>query len=178
MNKAILLSVRPYWAYLIWKLIKTLELRKIVPKFINLNAYIYVTIRPQDLKKIPEEHREMVKSWLGKVPMRFWFDEYEEIEYETIDDYSGDLEDVCYNNKNYEQIVKKACLDYELVKEYSKGKYLYAWHIKNLEIFDEPMELSNFYKIPKSIKGYPENYIKMDLERMLDNPLKVTNLFM
>ena len=62
MIKAILLSVRPYWAYLIWKLLKTLEMRKRVPKWLNLLTFIYVTIRPQDLKKIPEEHREMVKS--------------------------------------------------------------------------------------------------------------------
>ena len=148
MSKAILLSVRPYWAYLIWKLLKTLELRKIVPKFINSLVYIYVTIRPQDLKKIPEEHREMVKSWMGKVPMRFWFDEYDKLLY---------VKDRFYK-KSYEWSYKQqrqSCLTDEEIHLYGEGKDLYAWHIKNLEIFDKPKALREFYTWNESYEQCP-----------------------
>ena len=32
------------------------------------------------------------------------------------------------------------------LKEYGKGKDLYAWHIKNLDIFSEPMKLGELLK--------------------------------
>ena len=160
MSKAILLSVRPFWAYLIWKLLKTLELRKIVPKFINMFVYIYVTITPQDLKKIPEEHREMVKSWMGKVPMRFWFDEYSETSFDYIihlDDVNGvdeDDYDGCdiygrpnpLNDNLMNDYLSQFMISYNNFINYVGNKKAYAWHIKNLEIFDEPMELSDFAK--------------------------------
>lgn len=42
--------------------------------------------------------------------------------------------------------LKKLCLTYDEVENYGKGKDLYTWHIKKLEIFDEPKELSEFYR--------------------------------
>lgn len=40
----------------------------------------------------------------------------------------------------------KICMTYEEMLNYGNGKDLYAWNIRSLEIFDEPMELSDVYK--------------------------------
>ena len=45
--------------------------------------------------------------------------------------------------------LKKLCLTYDEVENYGKGKDLYTWHIKQLEVFDEPKELSEFYQFKK-----------------------------
>lgn len=44
-------------------------------------------------------------------------------------------------------VEERACLEFEEIETYlSKNDYKgYAWHIENLKIFDEPMELSEFY---------------------------------
>ena len=45
-----------------------------------------------------------------------------------------------YHHKNMPRFTE------EEVINYGKGKDLYAWHIKKLEIFDELKSLSDFYK--------------------------------
>ena len=54
-----------------------------------------------------------------------------------------------------------------------KINHLYAWHIKNLEIFDEPMELSDFKKADyyaTSVYFYippikaPQSYMYVEVE--------------
>ena len=41
--------------------------------------------------------------------------------------------------------IDKACISYEELLDYGKGKPLYAWHIDNLQIVDEPIELGELY---------------------------------
>ena len=67
----------------------------------------------------------------SKVVCRFWFDEYDVIEYDS---------------EQHKSILNKSCLTLDQVNNYSKGQDLYAWHIKRLEIFPEPKELGEFYK--------------------------------
>jgi hypothetical protein len=74
----------------------------------------------------------------GKVVCRFWFDEYEKMN----TDYSMWV----ITPKRNEEILKEACLSWEEADKYSKHKPLYAWHLKNLEIFPEPKELGEFYR--------------------------------
>ena len=108
--------------------------------------YLYCTNRPQDLKKIPEEHREMVKSWMGKIPMRFWFDKYIAYQFYKDDNtyFPKRPEDFGYGA---EEVLKRLCLTRDEFKAYGRYKDLYAWHIKRLEIFDKPMELRDFTTI-------------------------------
>lgn len=50
----------------------------------------------------------------------------------------------CY--KNQEEIMEKSKLDVNKFFDYLQGKNGYAIHIKNLNIFDEPKELSKYSK--------------------------------
>ena len=59
---------------------------------------------------------------------------------------SFDLDDVerfTANNVS-EEILKKSCLANEEISNYLKEKNGYGWNIKNLEIFDKPMNLFDF----------------------------------
>lgn len=165
MNKALMISIQPQHAVNILNGDKTLELRTWIPKDFKGWVYIYCT---KGVGKTKYHHLYNLTSYNngktlfsithhnkyslvpdgflnGKVVARFWFDEYEEIK----ERFNGD-----------EYIIEKLdelCLsDYE-VKEYLGNKKGYAWHIEQLEIFDEPKQLSEFYV---TNKGLTYKYIK------------------
>ena len=96
----------------------------------------------------------------SKVVCRFWFDEWEEIirtDYFRADGDTGFIPMMKSNGETYnERIIirfrenyeydecKESGLTTEQLKSYGKGKDLYAWHIKQLKIFDKPKELGEF----------------------------------
>lgn len=95
----------------------------------------------------------------GKVVARFWFDETYYIK-QAVNVYGDELNQISiYDNngwkapKEQQEILKQLCLTEQEVLDYVKGKDLYAWHIKKLEIFDKPMELSEF-----SVERPPQSY--------------------
>lgn len=45
------------------------------------------------------------------------------------------------------EIVDKTAMTFQEIIDYGKGKNLYCWHIENLQVFDVPMELSEFYQV-------------------------------
>lgn len=55
------------------------------------------------------------------------------------------------------QLVGMACLTEEELHEYANGKYCYAWHISELEIYDKPKELSKFFTADKEAIRHCEN---------------------
>lgn len=146
MSKAILLSVQSQHALNILDGRKTLELRKSVPKDFKGWVYVYVTkskpyieYADYDGEKCFYEEIRNVPEWNinGTIPFRFWYDEYDTVEYITDFDFEG-----------YEDGLNHLlCLNDEQISNYGNCKDLYAWHIKKLEIFDKPMQLSDFRKI-------------------------------
>ena len=158
--KAILLSIRPEHAYNILNGNKTLELRKSVPKGFVGWVYVYVTKAKPAIVWHPTDcvwsnweeisHDDDIYGlwdWKelaqlnGTIPFRFWFDEYETYTYKKhgLERYT----DVAEYDIKYDEL-EKLQLDYREVEKYGQGKTLYAWHIKNLQIFDEPIALSEF----------------------------------
>ena len=95
----------------------------------------------------------------GKVAFRFWFDEYAEINpNQTIFESHTIYYEQYDNSYPDEDIEQSGVIDIEHLEEitqvsledmqkYSKGKYIYGWHMNKLEIFDEPKELSEFYRL-------------------------------
>lgn len=96
----------------------------------------------------------------GKVAARFWFDEHKEYWFEEY--FYGYVSQRTTFLKKDEEALKKLCLTYKEIEEYGKvwatpcnyADVLYAWHIKQLEIFDTPKELCEFkvklkYKSPR-----------------------------
>ena len=154
MTKSLMLSIQPKHLINILNGYKTLELRKTVPKDFKGWVYIYCTKGKYYLGKnhdgniglynIPAfGHYNKGGDLNGKVVARFWFDEYIKLDYgETYSD------EFYWRNSiiSGKELEKATCLSQYDIVDYGKGKDLYAWHIKKLEIFSEPMELSKFYR--------------------------------
>ena len=152
MNKAILISIRPEHLVNILNGTKTLELRKSVPKDFKGWVYIYCTKGRKDvLYKYKDKYytnhyltfTDCVEVLNSKVVAMFWFDDYIKLDYE--DTYSDEF---YWRNSiiSGKELEKATCLSQYDIVDYGKKKPLYAWHIKQLEIFDTPKELSEFYK--------------------------------
>lgn len=166
MNKALMISIQPQHAVNILNGKKTLELRTWIPKGYVGWVYVYVTKGKSYLGKnidgdyglynIPHfGNFNKVGDLNGLVAFRFWFDGYDTLEYIHQwggSDYIGnDGVDSIGSWRVDGSYLDNLCLDYQDVLDYGfrekpkpHQKTLYAWHIKKLEIFDEPKELSEF----------------------------------
>lgn len=191
MNKELLIPIKPEHLVNILNGKKILELRTWIPKdykgWVNIyctktGLYELIHHKRVDLDFLGLYDREEYYSLFdrriqfdrfgeilnGKVVARFWFDEYDiykygEISYPYIEDYY-------FFNEDLESL----CLTYEEVREYGKGKTLYAWHIKDLEIFDKPKDLREFYvlyggeesiyPLKKAPQSYQFVYVKENLK--------------
>lgn len=124
MSKAVMISIKPKWCEKIANGEKTVEVRKTKPTLQPpFKCYIYCT-KP-----------------IGKVIGEFVCDKIEKF---TV----GSLQ--C------DDMEKSACLSYTEMIDYiykpeeldgKTVKFAHGWHISNLKIYDEPKELSEFYKI-------------------------------
>ena len=173
--KALILSVRHEHAYNILNGDKTLELRKSVPKCFKGWVYVYVTkgkplltyvINEWCLTKYGTKMSPNGKVFTanGTIPFRFWFDEYEKIIFDYMNDLKSNGE--VLDTGSYEYYItlgqlKDLCLTYEELIDYGKGNDLYAWHIKDLDIFPKPMQLSEFYKTDSK---YIQDYERLVLD--------------
>lgn len=132
MNKAILLSIKPYLCHLIANGVKTIEIRKTKPKLKPpFKCYMY-----QTLPKYGD-----------------WNERDGRVIGEFICDYISKLlpvGDIVYCSE-----YKKSCLSVDKIKEYAKGKQLYGWHISNLKIYDKPKELSEFKRYNRTEENSP-----------------------
>lgn len=168
MTKSLMISIQPQHALNILNGKKTLELRTWIPKDYVGWVYVYVT---KGVKNVLHKYKDKyytnhyltftdsLEALNSKVAFRFWFDDYET--------YNHDNHGVCLYTDIAEYNVmygdlEKLCLDYREIEHYGKGKDLYAWHIKQLEIFDTPKELSEFYKIDVK-KELPNEYYLRDV---------------
>lgn len=152
--KAILLSIRPEHLVNILNGKKTVEIRKSkLP--LNVPVYLYCTKgKPQlgchtvyksNIRSNENGIRVFTKLgtlskkdyFNGKVVAKCIFSEVDN--YELTYKFNGDWAYLIP-----EEDLKKTCLPYEEVEAYGDPKPLYFYHITNLEIFNEPKELSEF----------------------------------
>jgi predicted transcriptional regulator len=193
--KAILMSIRPQYLINILNGNKTRELRKSVPT--NFVGWVYLNCtkgKPYlafesvdyddsfghsatdcgySIQNNIDDFDKLESEILnGKIVARFWFDEYETVSLQLVDK-SGYDEDRLYDYEtqklSIDELLLKTCLEYEELHNYLDNKeYGYAWHIKNLEIFYKPMELSEFavfdgweyYELLKAPQSWQYVYIK------------------
>jgi len=174
MTKSLMISIQPKHLVNILNGNKTLELRKTVPKDFKGWVYIYVSRGKDRLSVVHDD--EICKTYYylnstwgrelnGEVFARFWFDEYIAYKYYKDDNsyFAKRPQDFGYGA---EEVLKRLCLSRDEFKAYGKGKDLYAWHIKKLEIFDKPKELGEFYKSKitdlLSVSKVKSAYIQLD----------------
>lgn len=150
--KSILLSIRPEWVAKILNEEKTIEVRKQFPKDYVGWVYIYCS---KDSKNILCHYydghwfttKDKNNNWKmcmnGKVIARFWCDKVEEMLNYGLARRSEIM---------MKELLKKSCLtmnelnEYAPHKEYKENDFIYAIHISQLEIFDRPKYLTEYYK--------------------------------
>ena len=147
--KAVLMSIQPKWCELIASGKKTVEVRKTKPKLETpFKVYIYETQGRTETPFVDEEGHHIFKgrgqvigefvcymigktSWIKSPDQPWWVDGYDE----------------------------ESCLTNRELYEYSKGDIFYEWHITDLVIYDEPMELGEFLiyceNCRKKFVGFP-----------------------
>lgn len=201
-EKAILLSIKSKHVLNIINGKKTLELRRTVPKDFKGWVYIYVTkeLPPLMVDKTNKEEPYFVpieynfsKKWKeecekdymnlnGLVVGRFWLDNITEYSIEKWSDQEIviPLDTLTITRDTMKNFLSDTCLTFNEIWDYAKPskytpekqKFIYAWQIKKLEIFDTPMELSKFYVYRKEIiytNPFYEDYVKTKLTKAPQN---------
>ena len=131
MSKAVLISIRPKWVEKIASGEKTIEIRKTRPKLETpFRCYIYCT-----------QSGVALGAWgkHGKVIGEFTCDRIDEYGDDTI--FSFRHEDYARWN---DFDLDRACMHPEDFQNYANGKWLYGWHISDLQIYDTPRDLDSF----------------------------------
>nr|DAP33695.1 MAG TPA: helix-turn-helix domain-containing protein [Caudoviricetes sp.] len=162
--KAVLRSVKPFWLYLILTGKKTIEVGKSCPRAKDWNKVVemYCSKDMRSFNRIPEEDKEWMHKYLGKVACRFvceWVGEYES---NFSSECDGEIREVFYDPDDNERIAPiiaevgdkcglmwRACMSWKELRAYmgDDPKTLYAWYITELKIYDKPKELRKFYKV-------------------------------
>ena len=129
--KYVLISIRPKWCELIASGEKTIEVRKTCPKIETpFKCYIYCT--------------QSGKYTDGKSVKNIWLNRGTDNRFIGNGKVIGEF--VCdgvYQNISFD--CAGSCVSVSELKKYANGKPLYGWHISELEIYDKPRELSDFY---------------------------------
>lgn len=141
--KSVLISIQPKWCELIASGRKTIEVRKTRPKMETpFKCYIYCTsVKKLNLEEYCRVHISTggtIDDWCDKVIGEFVCDYITTIFYDSDIRYGED-----FPERVIQGIIDSNVSCTEL-KEYSNGKDIYGWHISNLKIYDEPLELSEF----------------------------------
>ena len=105
-------------------------------------VYLYCSKDMRSFNRIPEQHREKYRKYLGTVGAKFACYEIEDILYLLESDL------VMTFLPKYTSPAG-SCLTSEELLQYGKGKPLYGWHISDLKIYDKPRELGEFKKPDK-----------------------------
>ena len=167
--KSILISIKPKWVAKILNGEKTIEVRKnkalasAIQKLIDENGYadIYVYCSKSNTQYLIGSKNKVceiltksagatfspnIDKYIGNGKVIFKFRCYK---VGVIHDFIESLEETEPSNRhitisNQEELLSKSCLTKEEIKTYGGN---YAIHINDLEIFDKPKELSEFYKV-------------------------------
>lgn len=157
--KSVLISIRPKWCELIASCKKTIEVRKTRPKIeAPFKVYIYCTharnpIRDSGRILMYEDDLALTNRWgQGKLvenPCGTMMEGEFFLNGKVIGEFVCDcITGAMANNgiQTYYNGQKGTCLSDAEIIRYAGGKKIYYWHISDLKIYDNPMELSRFYK--------------------------------
>ena len=151
--KAILMSIRPQHLVNILNGDKTIEIRKTIPKCeLPIDVYLYCT-KGKPLFRLPTNDK---KEWFVEVPYGWvvWRDD-KGFNGKVVAKFTlNKIEDCC--DMSLPELENKSLLNINEICSYIKAKevdpkMVYAWHIDNLEIFDEPKELAEFHYYKKRL---------------------------
>jgi len=152
--KSVLISIRPWWCYHIATGKKTVEVRKTAPKLKPpFKVYIYCTNTKPFLvwgdvfRGNWETEFTYLSGYSREKAERIWDLFNGHIIGEFVCD-SVSMNFVGYRDgvAGYHNLLDGSCLSADELMEYGNWKTLYGWHISNLQIYDDPKLLCEFYK--------------------------------
>ena len=159
--KSVLISIQPYWVFLIiakvmgWSIDKekTVEVRKNYPKAENWNkvAKIYCSKDKRSFSEIPKEYQPFMDRFLGKVIGEFTCSKIcAVLAHPSV--FAG-------HPMFFQYAIDAACLTQDEVETYGAGKDVYGWVISDLKIYDEYKGVDSFglTKAPQSWCYVKEN---------------------
>lgn len=159
MMKSILISIKPEWVAEILNQRKTIEVRKTAPKCeLPVTVYIYCTkgvgLQKFGNKYFAQEGQYPARN--GKIVAKFTLKAVHKFDWRLV------------ANPFFK--VRGSCLGYDQLRKYATDKKgivhdLYGWCISDLEIFDEPKELSEFYSLR----------LDKDVTKLFDNSIQLSN---
>ena len=164
--RKVLASLKPYYYYLVGEGIKTIEVRKNMPKASDWDKEVlfYMSKDVKSFAKIPKEFQEKYRKHFGKVGIQFVCDWITKITPHC--DIKG-----CVNQyiHAYPAILgENDCLSFQEMKAYLGNRNGYDWHISELKIYDEPKELNEFIKYMDCKNTYDccacHNWSRLDLK--------------
>lgn len=149
--KSVLISIRPYWVFLIiakamgWNIDKekTVEVRKNYPKDEEWNkvAKIYCTNDKRSFSEIPQEYQPVMERFLGKVIGEFMCDQLcQVLSHPSV--FAG-------HPLFFQKAIDDACLTREEVEAYGGGKDVVGWVISDLKVYEKPKALGEFSVVNK-----------------------------
>ena len=132
-ENSVLMSIRTGYCVDIASGKKTLEIRKNMPLLKTpFKVYIYCTsVKYLSIKDYVSLHQATggrIDDWSGKVFSSFTC-------YHISEHWGGD----------YESLSKFGAITAERLGAYARGNTLYAWHIVNVNVFDNPLPLDRFW---------------------------------
>lgn len=129
----IITSIQAIPASYIFGEIKRWEFRRTKPKQIDLNAgvwnYLYVT------KALPKIYDHNGRLLNGRIAARFWLNECRELIYNKhLSCYFLDGNQCLGHDTHW--FLKQAHITVDQLNKYGKGKKVYAWKVKDLEMLE------------------------------------------
>ncbi len=133
---SVMISIQPKWCDLILRRRKTIEVRKTKPKFETpFKCYIYCTLNGAD--EFSKKGVSKYSCKKGYVIGEFICDKIITIDCDSVAPFDKET-------KKY--ISKETCLTRTDLYDYTHGFCCFGWKISDLHIYNEPKELSQFYK--------------------------------
>lgn len=161
--KSVLLSIKPNWCKLIWSGMKTVEVRKTRPKLKPpFKVYIYCTEAESWEMRFP---RTGLRQMNGRIIGTFICDEIYKIDRDCIGfNFTNPKLDLPIYLGERDDLM--TCLTEAELSKYLGPHPGYGWHISNLEIYDEPVKLKDFWgKRPCKLGGDCQNCLRWYLDR-------------
>lgn len=145
-NKAVLISIRPRWCALIASGEKTVEIRKSRPKMQTpFKCYIYET---RGFERVGNDNLNCVVGGNGRGAVIGEF---------ICNDIRWNGGSSLLVKEDRENATRGSCVSREELlsylgivpgtRVYDKRCEFYCWHISELKIYDDPKELSHFWKV-------------------------------
>ena len=156
MKRAVLVSIQPCWCELIVNGEKTIEVRKTRPKLKTpFKCYIYCTMDHPYISvscgKLDKFNyrTNTVGRCNGKVIGEFVCDGIVWLARVGFTRRGGEPEYRIANNGDWEspigRLLEEACLTEEEIDAYLGGNPGFGWHISDLKIYSQPVDITNFH---------------------------------